>query len=98
MPKQKIYTHKINEDASSLMRRILLYPRHLIELEVNGKMCRITCDYAIEKNVNAHFLKENPYEKLYQVEVLGVEGREFLFVGSMLQMVFIKDQIIINSI
>jgi hypothetical protein len=80
----KIYPWKIKEGACQYMAGILSYPEQ-VDYRMDGQICRITVTtYTIAGNIKPHYHKDLSQDHLWQVQVLGIEDREFLVVQSQL--------------
>jgi hypothetical protein len=52
---------------------------------MDGQLCRITVtDYTIERNIKRHYHKELEKDRVWQVEIYGIDDREFLVLNSLL--------------
>ena len=82
---KKVYKYKIKEGASVIMSRILEYPIDQVDSRMDGKICRITLDYPIDKNIKKGYLDDYKEDKLWQIEIYGIIEKEFLIVQSLLE-------------
>jgi hypothetical protein len=80
----KIYSWKIKKGACTFMSRILNYPEQ-VDYRMDGQVCRITItSYTIKDNIKKQYHMELANDHLWQIEVLGIQDREFLVLESQL--------------
>ena len=82
---KKVFKYKVKEGASETMFRILEYPVYQVDSRMDGKICRITLDYPIDKNIKKGYLDDYKNDKLWQIEIYGIIEKEFLIVQSLLE-------------
>lgn len=57
-----------------------------VDSRMDNKICRITqTSYTIEANIKSEYQKTLATDHIYQVEVLGIDDREFLILQSLLE-------------
>jgi hypothetical protein len=82
--KNKIYPYRVNNGAYEQMLRILKYPLQ-VDRRMDGQLCRITVtDYTIEANIKKEYQRELIKDRIWQVEVHGIQDKDFLVLNSLL--------------
>jgi hypothetical protein len=80
----KIYPWRVKENASRKMASMLNYPETPAR-QMDGQICRITVtSLTLEANIRKAPLKELGPDRLWQIQVLGIDDREFLVLQSLL--------------
>ena len=91
--KNKIYPWRIRAGAYDFMRWRLQYPEQ-VDWRMDDQICRITVtDYTIDQSIRSVYHKELQKDHIWQVEVLGIEDREFLVLQS--QLIDLKDDLVV---
>jgi hypothetical protein len=81
---KKVFKYKVKEGAFVIMSKILEHPVYQVDSRMDGKICRITLDYPIEKNIKKEYINDYKQDKLWQIEIYGIIDKDFLVVQSLL--------------
>ncbi|MBW8685792.1 hypothetical protein [Chitinophaga rhizophila] len=82
---KKIYSQKVKPGAYEYMIKVLKYPEQ-VDPRMDGKVCRITVtDYKLEPSIQAKDIPAHINDRLFQVEVHGIDDREYLILASQLE-------------
>lgn len=89
-----IYNLKVKEGTYEVMNKVLNSHQALSNPIIDGKNCRITLPYSIEKTIKPEFIQEYKNDKVFQIKVQGIEDIEFLVLFSQLDYL---DEVIVTG-
>jgi hypothetical protein len=82
---KKVFKYRVKKGSSIIMSQILEFPVDQVDSRMDGKICRITDDYPIGKNIKKEYINDYKLDKLWRIEIYGITDKEFLIVQSLLE-------------